>query len=58
METLRQPYYSPGGRGVVESAGGRAVDRRRGAGDTLTLQTDTVNGIMVHIMFCVEFINN
>ena len=54
-ETL---YYTRGGYGWIQSTGGLAVYQRLEAGDTLTLQTDTVTGNMYHIMFCVQFINN
>ena len=55
METEHYTGYSSGGSGVVQSTGGRAVFQRLGAGDTLTLQTETVTGQMWEIMFCVEF---
>ena len=57
-EALHQTQYDSDGSGFVESTGGRAVYLRLKAGDTLTLQTDTVTGSMYHIMFCVQFINN
>ena len=57
-ETGHGTAYSPGGRGWVHSASGRAVYQRLGAGDTITLQTYSLTGYMGVIMFCVQFINN
>ena len=54
-ETLHHTGYNSGGSGWVYSTGGRAVYQRLGAGDTLTLQTDTVTGAMYDTMFCIEF---
>ena len=57
-ETVHFTNYSSDGYGEVQSTGGRAVYQRLEAGDTLTLQTETVSGDMYRVMFCVQFINN
>ena len=58
LETQHGTYYGSGGSGRVISTGGRAVYQRLEAGDTLTLKTDSLTGIMRYIMFCIQFINN
>ena len=57
-ETLHYTYYSSDGSGQVSSTGGRTLYQSLEAGDTITLQTDTVTGDMWKIIFCLEFISN
>ena len=57
-ETRHFTYYGAEGSGIVHSTGGRAVYQRLEAGDTITLQTDSVTGVMWNIIFCIQFINN
>ena len=58
QETNHYTYYSSGGKGSVQSTGGRAVYQRLEAGSTIHLETDAVTGTMYRIFLCVEFINN
>ena len=60
-ETRHNTFYSGKASGQVKSTGGRAVYQRLGAGDSLTLQCETVTGNLYYfnrIMFYIQFINN